>query len=327
MHINERLLCAAEIGNSLEVQRLIGVGADPNIGGGKALKISAAKGHIGVMQVLVRNGAKIDEPGKWGHPALTWAATNKQIASIQFLLSQGADPSATNSSALIVAIANNSYDSVVCLLKNTTFSQSNLRTALLWATEKDYVEIAKELVKHGAHVHSRHIATARKYNAIQILQFFSSINETQKNAIEGTLRFIFDTIAELTPLNAIQALKAIIAPVLSEAKSERLERQDVLDCVQQVREILSHPSPQNRSTNYPYFGEPRDPTIVVYKDLHGKPAFEKKGLLSLTALDNEDTSVTKEAVDNYIHQLVDTEITTQSKIIEKAAGKIQFWYS
>ena len=53
---------------------------------------------------------------------------------------------------------------------------------------------------------------------------------------------------------------------------------------------------------------------------------KKKGLLSLTALDNENTSVTKEAVDDYIHHLVDTEISSQSKIIEKSANKIQFWY-
>ena len=279
MPLNDQLLDAAEHGDSNRVNRLILRGADPNAQEGKALKISAAKGYIEVMRVLLRNGAKIDEPGKWGYPALTWAATSKQIASIQFLLSKGADPKATNASALILSIANNSPASVFYLLKNTTFSQDNLNWALLWATEKDHVEIAKELIKRGAHIYARHIETAKKYNAVQVQQFFRSINETQKNVIDGTLRFILDTITELNPLNAIRALKAIIAPVLSETESEWLAGQDILDCVQQVRDILLHPYPQNRSTNYPYFGEPEDPTIVVYKDLNGKPAFEKKRII------------------------------------------------
>ena len=71
-------------------------------------------------------------------------------------------------------------------------------------------------------------------------------------------------------------------------------------------------------------------TLLKHQPKNFKPTAIRqeieKGLLSLTALDNENTSVTKEAVDDYIHHLVDTEISSQSKIIEKSANKIQFWY-
>jgi hypothetical protein len=149
------------------------------------------------------------------------------------------------------------------------------------------------------------------------------INATQKNIIEGTFRQMFDSIAELKPSDAIKALKAIISKDFFDKVEEQLEKQGILECVQQAREILTHPHPQNRSTSNPYLGKPWDSTLVVYKDNNGKPAFEKQGLLSLTARNDNETSVTREAVVDYIHELVNEEINRYQL---NAAQRIQFWY-
>lgn len=72
------------------------------------------------------------------------------------------------------------------------------------------------------------------------------LNGTQKSLIEGTLQFIFETIAELEPAAAIASLQAMLEKDLDQALEATLEKQNVLDCVQLVRKILNHPYPQNK---------------------------------------------------------------------------------
>ena len=159
-----------------------------------------------------------------------------------------------------------------------------------------------------------------------------SINPTQQNLIEGTMKFIFDEISELKPRDAIESLRAITAEDISSHQAQKLISLDVMESIKQARSILLHPYPQTGSTSYPYFGEPRgasgelDTTMIVYKDAKSKPKFERKGMLSLTTFNDDHTFITKEAVVSYIHQLVDEQIAIQHKKIESIATKIQFWY-
>ena len=136
-----------------------------------------------------------------------------------------------------------------------------------------------------------------------------ALNGTQRNIIEGLLKDYIDDILALNQSDAIKALQAVIAEnVLAEEKA-LFEKQDIWADVAFIREILTHPCPQNRAVSYPYFGAPSDPSMVVYKDSDGNVAFEQKGLLGLTAR-NDSTAppVSKEAVVIYIHELVNTAI-------------------
>ncbi len=104
------------------------------------------------------------------------------------------------------------------------------------------------------------------------------LNGAQKNIIEGTLAFYFDTIAELDPKTAIKVLSGITSPIISQEDITLFEQKDVLDTINIIREILEHPCPQNCTTNYAYFGAPRDDNIIVYKNKNVEPEFEKKGM-------------------------------------------------
>lgn len=144
------------------------------------------------------------------------------------------------------------------------------------------------------------------------------LNGTQKNIIEGTLSFYFDTIDELKPKTAIKALYAMLQPDMDEKDIILFKEKEVFDIINTVREILSHPYPQNRSENGVYIEDLYDTDIIAYKDNDAKLAFEFKGLLSLTARDSETTlHVTTNAVVTYINSLIRNAIIKQEKKLEK----------
>lgn len=133
----------------------------------------------------------------------------------------------------------------------------------------------------------------------------NDLNSTQKQMIEAILKFYLDDINALEPQAAINALQVLFDPSFS---AEDIDA-SVLDSVEDIRRILFHPCPQNRVENYPYFGPPSDPNIVVYKNVNGDKAFEQKGLLNLTGY-NDTTAqpVTREAVVDYIYELCNASI-------------------
>ena len=109
----------------------------------------------------------------------------------------------------------------------------------------------------------------------------------------------------INPIDTALALQAILTRDIPANKIELFKQQDVWEIICQIRQILLHPCPQNRSENYPYFGAPSDPAIIVYKSLDGIAVYEQRGLLSLTARQDETTfPITKSAVVYYIVKLV-----------------------
>lgn len=148
------------------------------------------------------------------------------------------------------------------------------------------------------------------------------INDTQKNIITGTLKLMLDPIEDLPFSKAIKALKAISQDMLSETDIEQFIEQDIWESIKQIRDILEHPCPQNRSTNYPYFEAPSNPSFIVYNN-NNYPAFEKKGLLSLTSRNDVNTRITKDEVVIYINELISERI---ERIENQSAKRIQFWF-
>lgn len=79
------------------------------------------------------------------------------------------------------------------------------------------------------------------------------LNDTQKNIIDGTLFFIFDAISELKSEEVkIRALEAIIRRIVSSEEIAEFKSLEIYECIEQIRNILSHPCPQNRNQSYPY---------------------------------------------------------------------------
>lgn len=135
-----------------------------------------------------------------------------------------------------------------------------------------------------------------------------ALNGVQLNILEGFLNFPLDDIKErVDERKSIAALQLMLSDERTFSQHEtKLKEWDVYDPIKQVREILLHPSPQNRAENNPYFKTPSDPRIVVYEVEGDEYAhYEKKGLLGLSARnDNTAAPVTKEDVVLYIHSHV-----------------------
>ncbi len=153
-----------------------------------------------------------------------------------------------------------------------------------------------------------------------------SINELQKRIIDGTLAFPIQSICELEPNQAIDVLRCLLTREVSPEALLLIVSLNIEDEVKFFHDVMLHPCPQNRSTSYPYFGQPNDPSMIVYKNQDGRPAFEKRGLLSLTANNDESTSVTKEATCNYIVSVVEAEINKLSQPCHSAiSAACSFW--
>lgn len=150
-----------------------------------------------------------------------------------------------------------------------------------------------------------------------------SINELQKRAIEGILAFPFRSIDELSADQALEVLNCLLTREVTPDALLSMVSLNIEDEVKFIHDILMHPYPQNRTTSYPYFGEPRDTSMIVYKDDDEHPAFEKKGLLSLTAQNDIKTAITKKAVCGYISFLVGKEI--QKRSIHASVSVCSFW--
>lgn len=270
------------------------------------------RGDLEDIVFYIKKGANINSINECENSALSLAVSGNHYDCVKFLLIQGANPNHKNewSQTPLILAVKYGYKPIVELLLKFNVNRDDKDK---WG--QTALSLAKQSIKNE-YYYDKEI--------LKLLQ--DDINGTQKCIIESTLKFVFDAISELKARDAIRALKLMIFSKISKYEINWLKKQNIWDYISQVRDILSHPCPQNRSTNYPYFGKPADHTMVVYKDDNGKPAFEKKGLLSLTARNDSNTSITKEAVTNFIHKLINEEIAKQVNKLDSAARKIQFWY-
>lgn len=151
-----------------------------------------------------------------------------------------------------------------------------------------------------------------------------AINETQEYITRVVLDSYLDDILACEPDVAINALNMILAPVAPTGEEMLTFKQcDIASNIYTVRAIMDHPCPQNRTTSYPYFGAPSDPNMVVYKNDQGDPEFEPRGLLGLTARnDNTALTVTKEAVVAYIRKYINEAIRLQTAKLESRSQPV-----
>lgn len=122
-----------------------------------------------------------------------------------------------------------------------------------------------------------------------------SINGMQKNIIKSVFQFVFDDIATLSPINSEAALRLITKKDFSFEDNKVKNRcEDKWPSVEMARQIFfdSHP--------------------------------EKK--LNLPQYNGEREKVTKEAVRNYIRELIQEENDKAMKKMNESARRLQFWY-
>jgi tetratricopeptide (TPR) repeat protein len=141
-----------------------------------------------------------------------------------------------------------------------------------------------------------------------------SLNTLQKQVIQATLDYMFHAIIEGKPIEqVILCLQAIFKEEIYQANKDKFAQLDMLESLDQIRGILVHPCPQNRSTGCPYVGQ--EPGMVVYRDASHNICREPKGLLSLTALnDTSHSVVTKQDVVEYLQILVNERLLDSQNI-------------
>jgi len=81
------------------------------------------------------------------------------------------------------------------------------------------------------------------------------LNGLQRNLLDATFDFLFDTLIEdVTPEAGLQALAAMKDTSVYKAQKQLFNTHQLLGTIDQVRAIYAHPCPQNRSTGHTKIG-------------------------------------------------------------------------
>jgi len=146
--------------NYIENWAFYGDNDDEN-NGNSALIYAIREGHLSITQLLVENGAKINEIYENGNSPLKSAIKCESLPIIEYLIAQGADINLKDSNhdtPLIYAIQFTNKQSLpIIKLLITHHSDINIvnkyeKTPLIYAFERKSLPIIKMLVDHGADV-------------------------------------------------------------------------------------------------------------------------------------------------------------------------------
>lgn len=89
------LIAAATVGDLEALKDLVQQGANVEAtvaqNGKTALHFASEKGHIGVVDFLLKNGANVDKLDAVGQSSVYMAAVNNRLSVVQLLIEQGAD--------------------------------------------------------------------------------------------------------------------------------------------------------------------------------------------------------------------------------------------
>lgn len=107
------------------VETLVAAGADVKIrsrlGGNRVLNWASTKGHVGIIQCVLRGGVDVDSCGRTGITALHRAARHDQAGAIAALLEAGADielqASSLGANALLAATSTSASNAMLALLQ------------------------------------------------------------------------------------------------------------------------------------------------------------------------------------------------------------------
>ena len=131
---------------------------------GTALHAASRMNHLTVVQSLLRHGADVNAPGRWGLTPLQFASLRGHAEVVRWLLDHGADVYAKNKdgdwTSLHLAAASGHFEVVRTLLKYTADTDTNTpsiskHTPLHLASGSGHVDIVRFLLNHGADPEAR----------------------------------------------------------------------------------------------------------------------------------------------------------------------------
>lgn len=150
---------AVNANDLVRVQRLIAAGADVNETrqGGTPLHLAASKGYLGIVGILVDNGADITAPGEpAGAMPLHAAALSNQARVAEFLIERGAPVDALDREGrtpLIIASIHGGVETVTVLLANKSGAEVEDDiygfTPIHWAACSGQAAVVRQLAKSG----------------------------------------------------------------------------------------------------------------------------------------------------------------------------------
>ena len=157
------MINAALAGNIVHVRKLLsdgGVGVNDVLqeGGWTALLAAAQEGHVALVKMLIKAGAKVDKANDDGCTPLYMAAQNGRMGAVKVLIKAKAkvNRAANNGcTSLYMAAQDGNLGIVKALIKakaKVNQPQKQGKTPLYQASQNAHVEVAKALIEAGAAV-------------------------------------------------------------------------------------------------------------------------------------------------------------------------------
>ena len=129
---------------------------------GTALHAASRMNHLKIVQSLLRHGANVNAPGRWGRTPLLFATVKGHLEVVRWLLEHGAEVNAEdkldNWTSLHLAAFYGHFEISQTLLKHsadTTARSDDGRTSLHMASSNGHVEIVRFLLSYGADPNAR----------------------------------------------------------------------------------------------------------------------------------------------------------------------------
>ena len=156
--VNTLLELGASVNQAIEIKKsffgkiMTLFSAEDQNNGATAIFMAAAGGHLPCLILLIKAGAKVNQPNAMGQSPLMIAILNNQQMCIESLLENGAeydyrDPEGKN--PLFLAAKHNNLAAITVLLKkgaNVNQASHKGCTPLFMAVEKDFVDCAAALI-------------------------------------------------------------------------------------------------------------------------------------------------------------------------------------
>ncbi|KAI8922470.1 ankyrin repeat-containing domain protein [Powellomyces hirtus] len=146
---------AARFGHIRVVQTLLDAGADVHAGGNAALLIAAGHGRTDVVIDLISRGAAVNPRSRRGGNPLCEAAAGGHVHVVQVLLRAGAKPTSQRNAALCAAAMGGHVEVVDELVKAKAVPSARGSAALLQAVENRHTTVVRRLLELGANSNHR----------------------------------------------------------------------------------------------------------------------------------------------------------------------------
>ena len=166
-----------------------------------ALMLAALKGHVNVVEVLLKAGADVNHQDSYGNTALMWAAGNGHANVIHLLLRAGADGNAKNfnGKSALDSAAQRGHPEVVSLLKGWLAKHPS--TTVVARKESQWEKINRDLLIEAKRNFTQHRFQKAFKSYLNVLQSFPSELPALSNPQYITvLRDLFKTVRKLRTL-------------------------------------------------------------------------------------------------------------------------------